>query len=148
MKVAMPIWQGRISPVLDAAGRLLVIEYDGSHEITRNEESIAGQYTPQLASRLTDLEVDVLICGAISQPLFSLVTARNIKVIPWVTGQIEEILDAYQTNRLQTQRFMMPGCGGCRRGRGRTHGEGSGQGRRQRRGQMTGFKRKNRNLEM
>ncbi len=123
MKVAIPIWQGRISPVMDAATRLLVVEYENNCEINRIEESIAGKSTFQLASHLADMGVNLLICGAISHPLYSMVAAQKITVIPWITGQIEEVLDAYQGNRLQSSHFLMPGRKGCfgvnRRCRGR-----------------------------
>jgi len=120
MKIAMPIWQGRISPVMDAAARLLVIEYDGDREVNRAEESLDEEFLPRRAKHLVDLGIDVLICGGISQPLFSLVAAQGITVIPWVTGQTEQILVAYHGNRLHRRQFAMPGCGRC--GRGRGHG--------------------------
>jgi len=140
MKIAMPIWQGRISPVMDAATRLLVIEYVNGREVSRAEESISEMLPPQMARHLADLGISVLICGGISQPLFSLIAAQTIMVIPWITGPTEEILKAYHTNHLQAGRFAMPGCGGCRRGRGQGRGKG--------RGQRMGHRGMNRNTEI
>jgi len=135
MRLAMPIWRDRLSPVMDVATRLLIVEYEDQSEIARMEEPIAGEIAPQLARRLSQLGVSVLICGGISQPLFTLITAQGITVIPWLTGQADEILGAYKANRLQGQRFLMPGCrrGGRGRGRGRGCGLGPGQGRQRRR---------------
>ena len=137
MRLAMPIWRDRLSPVMDAATRLLIVEFENRREIARTEESIAGEMTPQVARRLAELGVSVLICGGISQPLFTLITAQGITVIPWMTGEADEILAAYMANRLERRRFLMPGChrGGRGRGhrpgwgRGRGHGRGTGQGR-------------------
>ena len=126
MKVAMPIWQGRISPVMDAARRLLIVEYDGDLEVNRIEELIAGRSTFHLAHHLKDLGLDLLICGAISHPLYSLVAAQGIKVIPWITGQTEEILKAYRSNCLESPQYIMPGC--HRRGRGYRQGRRRGVG--------------------
>ena len=142
MKIAMPTWQGRISPVMDAATRLLVIEHDGGGEVGRIEEAIGEEFLPQRAKYLADLGIDVLICGGISRPLFSLITAQGITVIPWVTGPIEQILAAYHGHRLHRGQFAMPGCGrfgqhrgwggggGWRAGNGAGYGQGHGKGRR------------------
>jgi len=37
MKIGIPIWEDKISPVLDTASRLLVIETDGKKESSRYE---------------------------------------------------------------------------------------------------------------
>lgn len=134
MKVAMPIWQGRISPVMDSATRLLIVEYDCDRETNRTEESIAGRNMLHVAHHLAELGIDTLICGAISHPLLSLFAAQRISVVPWLTGPTEEILAAFRANRLENRRFLMPGCRarfrGCPRGRGR--GAQRGQQQKQR----------------
>ncbi len=127
MKIAIPIWQGRISPVMDAAARVLAVEYDGTCEVSRIEESLGDEFIPQRARHLADLGVNVLICGGISQPLLTLIAAQGITVIPWITGPAEQILEAYRNNRLSHPKFMMPGYGRCRRGQGRGYGQGCRQ---------------------
>ena len=129
MRVAMPIWKDRISPVMDAATRLLIVEYDGHGEVTRTEEPISGEHPPQLARLLSGLGIGLLICGGISQHLFSLLEAQQITVYPWVTGPVEVVLDAYHTNRLGSRRFLMPGCAGRKRGWGRGRRQGARRGR-------------------
>jgi predicted Fe-Mo cluster-binding NifX family protein len=74
-------------------------------------------FPTQRARRLTELEVNVLICGAISRPLAEMVSASGVVVIPWVSGPVEGVLRAYLTKRLSDSRWRMPGC----RGRLRHH---------------------------
>ena len=135
MRVAMPIWGDRISPVMDAATRLLIVEYDGDGEVLRTEEPIASHDGLQVAHKLTALGIGLLICGGISQELFSLIESQRISVIPWVTGPVDEILRAYNSGGLESPRFLMPGCRG--RGRGRRHRRGGGGGRGQFRSSTT-----------
>jgi predicted Fe-Mo cluster-binding NifX family protein len=135
MKIAIPIWQGRISPVMDVAARMLVAEYDGTGEVSRVEESLGDDFIPRRARHLADLGVNVLICGGISRPLLTLITAQGITVIPGITGKIEQVLEAYRYNRLHIPKYMMPGHGRCRRGRGQGQDHGYGQGCQQRMGQ-------------
>jgi predicted Fe-Mo cluster-binding NifX family protein len=55
--------------------------------------------------------VEVLICGAISRYFYSLlINVAGIDVIPWVSGSIEEVLNAYMKGNLYRQKFLMPGC--------------------------------------
>ena len=43
MNVAIPVWQGRVSPVFDVAGQLLVVELHGSAESVRRHGSLTGR---------------------------------------------------------------------------------------------------------
>ena len=42
MKAAIPIWQGRVSPVFDVAERLLVVDHEDGMESGRHEEALAA----------------------------------------------------------------------------------------------------------
>lgn len=126
MRVAIPTWNGRVSPVFDTASRLLVVEVGPEGQYNRYETDISDQSLPSKVMRLTGLAVDTLICGAISRPLASMITAAGIELIPWISGQVEEVLQAFLRGALFTPQFLMPGCAGQ---------WGSGRGRRRRRGQ-------------
>ena len=78
MKIAIPIWQGRISPVMDAAACALVVEFDGAGEVSRVEESLGDEFIPHRARHLADLGVDVLICGGISRSKIHDARARQM----------------------------------------------------------------------
>ena len=130
MRIAIPIWQGRVSPVFDVAGQVLLVEADGAGEPSRREETLADEEPERRAERLAELGVTTLVCGAISQPLQALLDARGIEVVPRVCGEVEEVLAAFLAGELRADRFAMPGCcGRAQRGRqGRCRG-GRGAGR-------------------
>jgi len=137
MKVAIPTWQGRVSPVFDVAGQLLLVEMDGSCERTRREIALAEEQPEARVERLAQLHVDTLICGAISRPLESLLADRGIEVIARVCGEVDEILVAFAAGAVRSEQFAMPGCcgqpkrrrqqGRCRRG-GRMQAKGRNNG--------------------
>ena len=83
MKVAMPVWEGRVSPVFDVSRRLLVVEAQGGVEVDRCEVPLGEESPPHRAGRLVDMGVDVLICGGVSR---SLVDALNVFKIAVVSG--------------------------------------------------------------
>ncbi len=130
MRIAVPVWQGRVSPVFDVAGQLLLVEADNALEQARREETLADEEPQRRAERLAEWGVRTLICGAISQPLQALLDARGIEVVPRVCGEVEEVLAAFLVGELRADRFAMPGCcGRAQRGpQGRRRG-GRGAGR-------------------
>ena len=115
MKVAIPIWLNRISPVFDVAKRLLVVDIEGNTEVSREETSLKEKQLVLRAKRIADLGVDVLICGAVSQPLEEMLVSREVRVIPNICGPVEDVLFSFVSGRLIDEAFLMPGCCGRRR---------------------------------
>ncbi|MCD6310785.1 MAG: NifB/NifX family molybdenum-iron cluster-binding protein [Candidatus Eremiobacteraeota bacterium] len=127
MKLAIPVWGKRISPVFDTAKKLMIIEIQNNRETRRHEVLIPEGSVIKRAGLLSDLGVNVLICGAITRRLAVMIESCGIKVIPLVSGTIEEIISAYLMGDFPTPTFIMPGCRGRRGrwrhgGRGRRHG--------------------------
>jgi len=114
MRIAIPVFNSRVSPVFDVAQRLLVIDAVGGVETARTEENLSGLYLPDRARRLMELGVDVLICGGISMPMANMIHAQGIRIIPYVAGDVEEVLAAFLAGTLALPRFAMPGCRGRR----------------------------------
>jgi predicted Fe-Mo cluster-binding NifX family protein len=109
MKIAIPVWDGFVSSVFDFAHRLLLVEIQNSRELSRSEVPLQAESLPQRASRLKQLKVNAIICGAISRQLMYMITASGIEVLPSVTGRIDDVLKAYFTNQLAHTQFTMPG---------------------------------------
>jgi predicted Fe-Mo cluster-binding NifX family protein len=119
VRVAIPIWNERVSPVFDAATRLVLVDFENGTEQARREEAIQESLPPRRARRLVELGVDVLICGAISRPLASMLAASGVTVIPWTAGPVNDVVAAYLKGKLPDPRWLMPGCGaGPQRHRG------------------------------
>ncbi len=128
MKVAIPHWQGRISPVFDVAGNVLLVEFADGAERSRSDTRLDSQDPHARAARLAELGADVLICGAISRPMEWAVSSVGIEVIPQMCGEVEGVLAAFLGGRLGQGPYLMPGCRGRRR-RGRGRGRGARCGR-------------------
>lgn len=109
MKVAIPIWNSCVSSAFDFAHRLLLVDIQDNSETSRSEIPLNPEPIPQRAAHLKTLGVDVLICGAISRSLASLVETSGIQVLPYVVGPADEILKAYLVGQLAQPRFVLPG---------------------------------------
>jgi predicted Fe-Mo cluster-binding NifX family protein len=132
MKVAIPVWQGSVSPVFDVARTLLLVDIREGAVHLRRLEPMEETGVLARSSFLRALSADALLCGAISRPLEQMLLSAGIEVIPNICGDVDEVLSAYLNGRLQNQTFLMPGCGGGRRrwwgGRGSRHGFGPRRG--------------------
>jgi predicted Fe-Mo cluster-binding NifX family protein len=135
MRVGIPIWNGRVSPVLDTAERVVVVDTEADAGEVREEVALELRRLPLRAARIAELRLDVLVCGAVSRPLAEMLTAAGVPVQPWISGQVKEVLGALTAGQLDRPRYRMPGCcGGRGRGgrRGRTHRGRTGAQRRNR----------------
>ncbi|AQQ71792.1 hypothetical protein SMSP2_02171 [Limihaloglobus sulfuriphilus] len=117
MRIAISIWQNNVSSVFDFANKLLLVELENGKEKNRKEVFLTELSGQEKAIRLRRLNVDVLICGAISRSLNDVLNSSEIKVLPFVTGRTEQVLDAYKTGLLYLPKYALPGCWkGARKG--------------------------------
>jgi predicted Fe-Mo cluster-binding NifX family protein len=110
MKVAVPVWNQQISTVFDFSRRVMTARIrTGDISDTRYHDVHATTMVERTAC-LRDLNVDVLLCGAISLPLERMIVASGISVIPFLKGTVVEILDAYVSGHIVDSQFSLPGC--------------------------------------
>jgi predicted Fe-Mo cluster-binding NifX family protein len=115
MKVALAIWNGRISPVFDVSRQFLVLTIENGMIAGDNTETYFNDDPVHKASRLAELNVQTLICGAISRPFAGMLDAYNIRTISFISGEIKDVITAYIAGTLSNPVFSMPGC--CERRR-------------------------------
>jgi len=143
MTVGVPVWQGRVSPVLDVARHLLVVDVETNAEVARRDASLDETHLNARFKRICELGVEILICGGVSQPLEAALLSAGVRVVPQTCGPVEDVLRAFLSGRLTDEAFLMPGCCGRRRWRrgascvGRAP-SGTGRGGRERGGHSTG----------
>lgn len=111
MKLAVTIWTERVAPVFDVSRQLLIIEKDEAGVFTQTEVEIPSTNAMDRISFLMSLNVDELICGAISKPVYLSVLQNDIKVYPFVAGAIDEVIEVWKTGHFNNLSYSMPGCG-------------------------------------
>lgn len=120
MKVAFSVWNDRISPVFDASLYFLVLDIENGEIAAKSEKTFNNQNPFHKVTMLSDMQIQALVCGAISRPLVEIAAAQGIKVFPFIAGNLEEVIESYFAGTLSDPALAMPGC--CGR-RGRFHGE-------------------------
>ncbi|MFO7963687.1 MAG: NifB/NifX family molybdenum-iron cluster-binding protein [Desulfobacterales bacterium] len=110
MKVALTVWENRISPVFDSARTLLIAEIKDKKIVKRDYERLNPELPTTYVGRMTDSGISALICGAISQVPAGIIESAGIKLIPFVSGDVEDILAHYSKGMPISPKFSMPGC--------------------------------------
>jgi predicted Fe-Mo cluster-binding NifX family protein len=110
MKIAIPIWEDKVSPVFDTAGKLLVVEVKDHKEIARIVYHIGEEDLSWKCHRIKGLEPDVVICGAISHLFLNMLKGVELPIIQYISGKIEEIIEAYLKDDIYNERYLLPGC--------------------------------------
>lgn len=110
MKIALAVWNGRISPVFDVSRELLVVEAEHGRTAERIRVHFSNDHPMHKVRRLLEMEVEVLLCGAVSRQLLETLEASGIKVLAFVSGEVEPVIAAYLRGRLPSPEMTMPGC--------------------------------------
>jgi predicted Fe-Mo cluster-binding NifX family protein len=110
MRIAIPEYDNQVATVMDFAGRLLLIDCETGQETERKTVDFSEQLVPAKVARLVDFGVNLLICGAISRPFSAMVLHSGIEIIPFISGNVDDVLSAYFRGYLVDSRFLMPGC--------------------------------------
>ena len=110
MRIAVPIWNDKVSPVFDTASRLLIIETKDLNELARFKTYFYEKDLSRRCFRIQELKVNILICGAISRSFSMILMSAGIKIISGISGKVEDVLSAYLHDTLSNPKFLMPGC--------------------------------------
>lgn len=119
MRVGITIWGDIISPVFDVARSLLVADIKDGVTVGKTRQAIFPGSPDQQVDALRRSQIDVLICGAVSEVPANMIEAAGIRLIPFIKGNVNDALHAFLNNQLPAADFMMPGCGKRRRRRQR-----------------------------
>jgi predicted Fe-Mo cluster-binding NifX family protein len=110
MKIAIPIWEDRVSPVLDSALRLMIVEVVDHRETSRFVYPLDEHDLTRRCLRIKELDINTLICGAVSSPFQRMLQASGIDVIQEISGSAEDVLKAFLQGNLFCSKFMLPWC--------------------------------------
>lgn len=108
MRIAIPVWNSRVSPVFDVARTIRVTDIDGE-DGGANQPATHALNPVRPVATLTELGVDVLVCSAISAPLAAALSASEIEVISDICGAPDEIIASLAAGDETLDGFRAPG---------------------------------------
>jgi predicted Fe-Mo cluster-binding NifX family protein len=113
MKIAITCWNDRVSPVFDVSGQVMLFNSEGVLSYSMKLLVFPNLCATEKIASLVEARTNVLICGAISRDAHMTAISTGIKVYPFISGGVQEILQACLMGRLGDAVFAMPGCA-CR----------------------------------
>lgn len=109
MKIVMPVYDKRISPVFDWCMRVLVVEKLSDNTINKVEMDISEFSEIERIKVLESIGPRTLLCGGISLQLEGIFCYLGIDVISWISGRTDEILNLFLNDSLQPEKVLLPG---------------------------------------
>ena len=126
MKVAIPMFNTRVSPRFDFAPKVLIAKVDSGKVVEREHYSLINLNTIRRGTLLREHGVNVVICGGISNFSVRLLLENGMQVIPMVAGELEEVLSQFVNGHLDTPPMPFSRTvksGGYRMQKGRCRGQ-------------------------
>jgi predicted Fe-Mo cluster-binding NifX family protein len=134
-RIAVTVWEHRISPVFDSARTLLIAEIKDKRLVSSSYLAFDFDRPLDLVRMLRAEKVRVIICGAIAEGPANMLLAAGFELISFIAGDVRRVLETFVMGDSLGEDFKMPGCGKniCCRGkirRGREIGTSSDNDRR------------------
>ena len=122
MKVAIPMFNSRVSPSFDFASNVIVATVNSGAVLHKEKYSLTNLNPMRRSTLLRQHGVNVLICGGISDFTGRLLLGNGIEIIPMVSGEAEDVLNHFVEGNLDVKTSVSPvrEIGGYR-GRGGRH---------------------------
>ena len=100
MTLAITAWQDRVAPRFDKAPRLCL--WQGATPQGRADVDLdwSGHGVAERLRQLSASGVTVLICGGLQPWIERALWQAGIEVISWVSGEVQDVLEAYRDGRL------------------------------------------------
>ena len=108
MKIAIPVWNDRVSPIFDVARTIRVVDLDTDQDLVVADSTYSLE-RGRPTSTLDALGVDLLVCSAISPAVESAVWVLGVEVISDICGSPNEIVQALAAGDVELSRFRSPG---------------------------------------
>ena len=108
MRVAILEWNERVHPVFDTLESVKVYSVEGKTFELVKEVVVKAEEQPM--SVIKGLNIDTLVCGAIPYRYERELNSLGIDVIPFISGDVGDVVKAFIENRLSDPSFNMPGC--------------------------------------
>jgi predicted Fe-Mo cluster-binding NifX family protein len=108
-RAAVPSFMGRVSPVLDTCTQLCLLDPKGQGAVACWTIPVHGASLYQRVFEIRQLGIGLIICGAVSELFETLLREAEVRLIPGIAGDLDDVITAYCSGTLNDPRFRMPG---------------------------------------
>ena len=108
-RVAIPIFQNRVSPVLDSCRNMLVIDVEQGAEVRRETVYMDEMSLTERCGIFTKLGIVIVICGGVSEIFANILLGGHIRLVNGIAGDVDDVITAFLGEYLDKPQFYMPG---------------------------------------
>ena len=109
MRIALPVNDSHLSAVLDFSKKLLVVDIEDKRITGKLDVDVNTSFPPSYAATLRNLNVNTVICGAVSDSFSAAIYHSNIELIAGISGRAKQVITAYLNGNLLDPQFALPG---------------------------------------
>jgi len=115
--IAIPVFEERISPLLDVSERFVIFEVKDKRITQRIVININAETDRLRIQKLKELGVAVIISGAVSRFLSYIISETGMRHISWISGPVDEAIESFLKGTLDPVIPKGGSCGGMMRKR-------------------------------
>jgi predicted Fe-Mo cluster-binding NifX family protein len=108
-RVAIPVFESRVSPVLDSCQRMVVVDIENDCEIHRQELTLEKMSIHERIEVMARWGIRKIICAGVSDVMCRFLAGKKIALVSGIAGELEKVINAYICHRLDDACFIMPG---------------------------------------
>ena len=101
MKIAIPRFGETVAPCFEYSATIAIFSVRGRKVIDQVDFRLQSHDPFDRVRLLRDQAVQTLICGGMQDRFEDLVRAHGIRVISWVSGGVDDLLDSFLQGTLQ-----------------------------------------------
>ncbi len=107
--VGIPLFQNRVAPRLDCACEMLVLKVNRKEVKDTRYITLNWHNALLTLNQIKEMGIEVIICGAVPCFIARFLIGNGIKLIPWVSGEWQEALEAFLEGRLEEKFYFFSG---------------------------------------
>jgi len=100
MRIALPRFGEMVAPCFEYSATMAIFTVNGNQIIDQIDIQIESRVPYDRVRLMKVQNVDTVICGGVQEFYEDLLKANDIRVISWVSGKIEDLLNLFLEGRL------------------------------------------------
>jgi predicted Fe-Mo cluster-binding NifX family protein len=109
MIVSVSNWKDDIAVTFDFSNSIKIYQLFGNQWELIKEERFNSKESETVVESLKRHDVKILLCGAISKKMLEILEKNSIKVIPFLRGNIDDVLRLFEHSNLDRSSCYLPG---------------------------------------
>jgi predicted Fe-Mo cluster-binding NifX family protein len=100
--IAISVFGSRVSVRLDSTEYIMLFSVENG--FIKDREKVYLYQTNPLGkiNKIKKLMPNILICGGLTETYKNMLLENNIKIVPWICGDTEDVLSQYLAGKLKT----------------------------------------------